>query len=89
MGGLTTFSGTVTMPQEATVLPGITAEYLKSLREKAGITQKDLAAEMKISRAMVIAIETGRRRPTDDMQTKWVTTVRAIAKKRAEDVEAI
>ena len=70
-------------------MTSVLAEFLRDMREKAGITQKELAKEMGISRSMVASIEKGRRRVTDDMHMKWVTTVRDVARRRAKDVGAI
>lgn len=87
--GLTRACSEGIMPLEASELARLFGEFLRDLRKTAGITQKDLAEAMGISDQTVIAIETGRRRVTDDMFEKWVRTVRQIARDRAQAVDAI
>lgn len=45
-------------------------QQLKALREKRGLTQRGLAAQLQVSPATVALYETGNRRPDPDMLTK-------------------
>lgn len=79
----------VPMPEktENTVMP--INKYLESLREAAGITQKDLASALETTRQKINGIERGTLPITEEVETKWRRAVKRIAWARAVAVGAI
>ena len=49
----------------------LTKNKLKEFREKLGISQEKLAAEMSVSRQTIISIETGRYVPSLELSLKF------------------
>jgi transcriptional regulator with XRE-family HTH domain len=56
---------------------------LKKARERAGLKQRELAERIGISRAFVIAVEVGRRKPSFDLMERWA---KALGRKPSFDL---